>query len=130
MSYTPKFSISEIASPVKQEKMNICLANSVSLSFILIAISFITSLFCRKRISFSSFSYLAFSKELQRIILLLTARNISRLRQQRLVLTVDAFSPRFFRKKRYSSNKSSVIIPMGISCTPLFYTNSRRFLSE
>ena len=45
-------SISAIASPVKQEKTNICLASSASLSFIFIAISFSTSLFCRKRILF------------------------------------------------------------------------------
>ena len=65
--------------PVKQEKTNISLACSAPLSFIVIAMSFITSPFCRKRIFFSSFSYLAFSKGLQRIILRLIERNISRL---------------------------------------------------
>ena len=57
-------SISAIANPVKQEKTNISLACSASLSFIVIAMSFATSLFCRKRIFFSSFSYLACSKGL------------------------------------------------------------------
>lgn len=125
-----KFYISEIAGPVKHEKTNICRASSASLSFILIVISFITSLFCRKRIFFSAFSYLTFSKGLQRIILLLTARNISLLNQQRLLLIVDDFSPRFLRKKRYSSIKSSVMVDMGISCTSLLSTKSQRFLSE
>ena len=122
-----KFSISAIAIPVKQERRTSAVSNLLCRSS-LHCHEFHYIALLQKRIFFSSF-YLALSSGLQRIILLLTARNISRLSHRDWLLTVDAFSPAFLRKKRYSSNKLSVMVAIAMSCTPLLSIN-RRFLSE
>ena len=69
-----KHSMSAMVKPVKQAKKNICLTYSASLSFTFKAMSLATSLFCRKCIFCSGFSYLVFSKGLYLIILWMTTR--------------------------------------------------------